>query len=129
MPHNTRINNLRHLKKYRKKLRNNLTPAEARFWTYVKDRRLKGRKFRRQHSIDGYILDFYCPAERLAIELDGEGHFSDRGRVKDYKRKKILARYGIKVLRFENSLVFDDPECVFGIIVSKFGWNRKTTPP
>jgi hypothetical protein len=73
-PFGTRINNLPHLKTFRQKLRNNLTPAEAKLWAYIKNSQVEGRKFRRQHSVDNYILDFYCPSERLAIELDGQGH-------------------------------------------------------
>jgi very-short-patch-repair endonuclease len=60
------------LKPVRKKLRKNLTPAEARMWSYLKSAQFNGLKFRRQHSIGPYIVDFYCPALRLALELDGE---------------------------------------------------------
>ena len=70
------LHNLPKLKTFRRKLRSNLTPAEAAFWKIVQNAKLDGRKFRRQHSVGGYILDFYCPAERLGIELDGEVHFS-----------------------------------------------------
>jgi len=53
-----------------------MTPAEAKLWTYLKGKQLEGRKFRRQHSVSQYILDFYCPASKLAIELDGQAHNS-----------------------------------------------------
>jgi very-short-patch-repair endonuclease len=49
-----------------------MTPAEAKLWTRLSRKQLEGRKLRRQHSIDGYILDFYCPSERLAVELDAK---------------------------------------------------------
>ena len=62
------VNNLPTLRTFRKELRNNLTPAEARLWTLLKGSQLAGRKFRRQHSVANYILDFYCPSERLAVE-------------------------------------------------------------
>ncbi len=69
------LNNLPALRVFRKELRSHLTPAEAKLWTYLRRSQLAGRKFRRQHSVGGgYILDFYCPAERLAIELDGATH-------------------------------------------------------
>ena len=61
----------------RKKLRNNLTPAEAALWNLLKNSQLEGRKFRRQHSVGFYILDFYCPSERMAIELDGAQTIAD----------------------------------------------------
>ena len=72
-----RMNNQLILKTFRKELRSNLTPAEAKLWTYLKNKKLGGRRFRRQHSVGGYILDFYCPTEKLAIELDGQGHLHD----------------------------------------------------
>ena len=106
-------------------LRNNLTPAEARFWKAVQNKIFEGRKFRRQHSVGNYILDFYCPSEKLAIELDGEVHFGDAARQSDYERRLFLEYYGIKVLRFENKLVFDELEWVLGVIKSNFGWNER----
>src|ERR1035437_3518192 len=81
------FNNLPLLKTFRTKLRKGLTPAEAAFWRIVKNSRLDGKKFRRQHSIGRYILDFYCPSERLGIELDGDGHFSEQKQWYDSERK------------------------------------------
>ncbi|MBT8319810.1 MAG: DUF559 domain-containing protein, partial [Gramella sp.] len=72
-----RIHNKKYLERFRKKLRKSLTPAEATLWKHLQNRKLKGRKFRRQHSIVNYIIDFYCPEERLAIELDGQGHYNE----------------------------------------------------
>ncbi|MCD9187640.1 MAG: endonuclease domain-containing protein [Pyrinomonadaceae bacterium] len=92
------LNNLPHLKTFRTELRNNLTPAEAKFWKIVQNKNLEGRKFRRQHSVGSYILDFYCPSERLAVELDGDVHFNDNAREYDYERRLFLEHYGIKVL-------------------------------
>ncbi len=70
------INNRPELKVFRKALRNNSTAAEATLWKMIKGKKLKGRKFRRQFSVEKFILDFYCPSEKLAIELDGAGHFT-----------------------------------------------------
>ncbi|MEW7289257.1 endonuclease domain-containing protein [Aquimarina sp. 2304DJ70-9] len=70
------------LKNHRKELRKNLTPAEAFLWKYLQNRKLEGRKFRRQHSIKNYIVDFYCAKEKLIIELDGEPHMSLNGQEK-----------------------------------------------
>lgn len=119
-----KINNLPHLKTFRKNLRNNLTPAEAKFWKVVQNKNFEGRKFRRQHSVGSYILDFYCPSEKLAIELDGEVHFGAAAREYDYERRLFLEHYGIKVLRFENKLVFEDLEWVLGVIKGNFGWRK-----
>jgi very-short-patch-repair endonuclease len=104
------LNNLPYLKTFRKELRNNLTPAEAKLWTLLKGKQMEGRKFRRQHSFGNYILDFYCPEERIAIELDGQGHFEFTQAEYDRERDLFLEHYGIRVLRFENKWVWDNPE-------------------
>jgi len=121
------IHNLPHLKTFRKQLRKNLTPAEAILWNMLKNKQLKGRKFRRQHSVGNYILDFYCPAEKLAVELDGEVHNQITQADYDYERDLFLRMFGIKVLRFENKEVFENPEGVLAAIEREFGW-WKTTP-
>jgi very-short-patch-repair endonuclease len=126
---NSQINNLPYLKTFRKELRKNLTPAEAKFWTAIKNKQFEGRKFRRQHSVGNYILDFYCPAEKLAIELDGQVHFNDSAREYDYERKLFLEQFGIKVLRFENKRVFEDLEWMLDVIRNDFGWSEKAQPP
>ncbi len=122
-----KINNLPQLKTFRVTLRKNLTPAEATLWKFLKSSQLDGRKFRRQHSVGNYILDFYCPSERLAIELDGEGHFNERAMEYDYERKLFLNSFAIKVIRFENKLVFEELEYVLNKITSNFGWREKQT--
>ncbi len=68
------IHNIKYLEVLRKDLRNNLTPAEATLWKYLQHSKLDSRKFRRQHSVNNYIIDFYCPSEKLGIELDGNIH-------------------------------------------------------
>ncbi len=122
-----RIHNLPHLKTFRKQLRNNLTPVEATLWNMLKNKQLEGRKFRRQHSVGNYILDFYCPGEKLAIELDGQGHFEAAQANYDYERDLFLQNFGIKVLRFENKEVFEHPEQVLEVIKREFGWRDRTT--
>jgi very-short-patch-repair endonuclease len=64
-------------KEYRRRLRNNLTPAEATLWLALKNKQLAGRRFKRQVSINHYIVDFYCPSEKLVIELDGENQYQE----------------------------------------------------
>ena len=105
-----------------------MTPAEASFWNLVKNSNLDGRKFRRQHSLGPYILDFYCPSEMLAIELDGEIHYDDQALVYDAERKLFLNYFGIKVLRFENRFVFEEREWLAEFIKSKFGWQEREEP-
>ena len=125
----TDIHSLPHVAKFREKLRKSLTPAEAALWNLVKNSKLDGRKFRRQHSIGNYIFDFYCPSERIAIELDGEGHFVDRPGLNDRSKREFAESNGIRVLRFENRRIFEAPECVLEVIRSNFGWREKRTTP
>lgn len=120
-----RLNNLPVLRTFRKELRNHLTPAEARLWAYLQRSQLSGRKFRRQHSVGRYILDFYCPAERLAIELDGAVHDSEAAQLHDAERDLFLRHCGIRVLRFENKWVFLQPDEVLAEITKHFGWQKE----
>lgn len=103
-----------------RRLRSAQTGAEQLVWNMLRRRRLGGLKFRRQHPVSHYILDFYCPEFRLAIELDGEGHFSETGRCYDEMRSKELEALGIQVLRFENSEVLANPHIVAEAIAKLF---------
>lgn len=103
-----KLNNIKSLKDCRNALRNDLTSSEATLWKYLQHRKLEGRKFRRQHSFGNYILDFYCPEERLAVELDGEHHFTETGVFYDEQRSIYLLAHGIAVVRFENYKVFEN---------------------
>ena len=123
------IKNAPELRTFRTTLRKRLTPAEATLWSSLKSSKLEGRKFRRQYSVARYVLDFYCPAERLGVELDGEGHFNDLAAQYDFERKVFIRHFGIKVIRFENQLVFDDLEYVLNRICQFFGWQARETPP
>lgn len=115
-----RTHNKKYLKEKRKYLRNNGTSAEATLWKLLSNKKLEGRKFRRQHSVENYILDFYCPSEKLAIELDGERHFTELGLKEDERRDHELQKLGIRVLRFENEDVFKATNAVLEKIVSHF---------
>jgi very-short-patch-repair endonuclease len=101
------LNNLRALKQRRIELRKRLTPAEAALWNQLKQSKLAGYKFRRQHSIGPYIVDFYCPAAKLAVEIDGEIHKAPEAQEYDRVRDAYLLGLGVRILRFENQLVFD----------------------
>lgn len=98
---------------FRKKLRKNLTPAEAFLWKHLKAKQLDGKKFVKQHSIGKYIVDFYCASEQLVIELDGEVHQNATAAAYDAKRTVFLNEMGYTVLRFENKMVFDHLQSVF----------------
>jgi very-short-patch-repair endonuclease len=104
--------NRKELGSYRSALRKNLTSAEASLWNLLKNRQVSGCKFRRQHSIGNYIVDFCCPAKMLIIELDGNVHGEAQQIVRDEVRDDYLKKLGFTVLRFENRFVFQDPEFV-----------------
>jgi len=91
------------------------TSAEAMLWQGLRRRFVAGWRFRRQHVIAGYIVDFYCPALRLAIELDGGVH--DAQRERDEQRTLHLSRLGTRVLRIPNARVLSDLPSVFAHIV------------
>ena len=117
---NKKIHNKKYLEPYRKELRKNLTSAEAFLWKQLQQRKLDGKKFRRQHSIENYIIDFYCPEERLIIELDGQVHFNPTAQENDEKRTERLEELGFKVIRFENKMVFDNLQSVLQEIKDNF---------
>lgn len=102
------------VKEIKQKLRNNMTPSEKLLWRHIRNRKLLGRKFLRQHSIiyesyaDEYFFfvpDFYCEAEKLAVELDGKIH--DSTKIKDANRDAILSYMDITVLRIRNEELID----------------------
>lgn len=120
MKNTDQIHNRSELKNFRKRLRNNSTSAESFLWTSLKKSQLEGRKFRRQHSVGSYILDFYCTTERLCVELDGAGHYTDEGIEYDKQRTAYINSLNIKVIRFENKEVFENLEGVLAEIVNNF---------
>jgi len=120
--------NLKCMKNFRQLLRNKGTHAEAVLWKLLRNRQLAGRKFRRQHSIGNFILDFYCPQEKLCIELDGQPHFTQSGKFRDLEKTGYLETLGISILRFENKLVFENLETVLNTIQNNF-IKTPTSPP
>jgi len=106
------IHNLTSSNDQRRELRGNLTPAEAFLGKHLKSSQLDGKKFRRQHSIGPYIVDFFCPECRLAVELDGAGHMTEIGADLDTERSEFLKRFNVTVIRSENKWVFENVEAV-----------------
>ena len=114
------VHNVDVLKQTRRDLRNNATETEVELWQYLRSSQFHNRKFRRQHSVGRYILDFYCPAERLAVELDGAQHYTPEGIEADQQRTQYLNEFGIRVLRFKNAIVFEDIQQVLEEIKANF---------
>ena len=114
------LNNKPELKEYRRALRNEPTAEEILLWNHLKGKQLDGRKFRRQHSFGNFILDFYCPSEKLAIELDGHHHFTEEGRKVDSERDDFLSSHGIRILRFSNGEITKNTQQVIEKIKSEY---------
>ena len=108
------------LKPLRKPLRNYNTSAGAVLWTHLQKSQLQNHKFRRQHRIGNFIADFYCPSEKLVVELDGEDHFWDPGIEKNRVKENYLKSTGIKVIHFENKWVYEDIVGLLERIIAEF---------
>jgi very-short-patch-repair endonuclease len=98
-------------------MRKEPAPAEKALWRIVRNRRLALFKFRRQHPFGPYILDCYCPAARLVVELDGDSHAVEGAEARDAERTSYLERRGLLVLRFWNSELAENED---GIITRIF---------
>ncbi len=106
----------RQLKNLSRNLRKKQTNAEQLLWSKLRSRQLSGYKFRRQHPISHYILDFYCEESNLAIELDGSQHLKPNQRDYDKRRKEDLKKLGITVIRFWDSEVLKNIDGVLEVI-------------
>ncbi|MEI6510729.1 MAG: endonuclease domain-containing protein [Candidatus Uhrbacteria bacterium] len=104
--------NLTTQKALRQTLRNEASPAEGILWSFLMGRKFHGLKFRRQHGIGPYVVDFYCPEARLVVEVDGQSHFEEGERESDIARTKYVESKGIVVVRVANGDVYGDMEKV-----------------
>lgn len=89
-----------------------MTKWEVRLWNDLKGKKMFGFKVRRQYGIKNYIIDFYCPKLKLAIEVDGDVHFFRNNRIRDQKKDEYLRNEGIKMIRLENEDLDGDYESV-----------------
>jgi len=96
-------------------------------WSKLKSRQLSGYKFRRQYSVDGFVIDFYCPALKFAIEVDGETH--DQRIDYDLQRQKKVESLGIRFLRFSNSDIFQNMEAVLDKIIDIINQHTPSISP
>ncbi len=104
------------LKRFKKALRINQTTVESRLWRHLRSRRLQGWKFRRQHILQGYIVDFVCLERKLVIELDGGQHADQE--AYDTHRTRVLEKDGFKVIRCWNNDVLNNLERVLETILN-----------
>lgn len=86
----------------RRLLKKTIPDPESQLWFYLRDRRFHGIKFRRQYSVGRYVVDFYCPKVRLAIEIDGDSHYVADAPEQDKVRQEYIEACGITVARFTN---------------------------
>ena len=100
------------MKERRRKLRREQTAAEALLWTYLRGRRLMGWKFKRQFSVGAFVIDFYCCAARLAVEIDGSTHELTAVKESDAEKELYLKSLNIRVLRFTNEEVLSSCDTV-----------------
>ncbi len=92
------------LKPAARKLRSSMTGAEIHLWSKIRKKQLGGCQFYRQKNIGEFIVDFYCPAAKLVIELDGSSHYSKEGIQKDSKRDEYLRNLGFDCLDFRTEM-------------------------
>jgi very-short-patch-repair endonuclease len=102
-------------------LRVEMTDAERRLWYFLRNRQSGNAKFRRQHEFGPYLLDFYCPAHRIVIEVDGSQHLSEEGLATDAERTRYLEARGLRVLRFDDFQVLTEIDQVMEVIHAALG--------
>jgi very-short-patch-repair endonuclease len=100
-------------------LRRSMTKAEAVLWKKLRDRKIFNTKFRRQHPVYIFIVDFYCHEYKLVIEVDGEIHNEEKASQYDSGRTKILNKFGLKVIRFTNNQILYSLDSVIETILGK----------
>jgi very-short-patch-repair endonuclease len=93
-----------------------MTDAEQALWHQLRRKQIQGLQFYRQKPLLSYIVDFYCPAAKLVIELDGSQHFEADHLIKDQNRDAALANTGLTILRFDNRQVLLEMQAVLEVI-------------
>lgn len=106
-------------KEKRRKLRQEQTYAEKILWQNLRNRQLLGIKFRRQYSVDQYVIDFYAPELKLAVESDGSIHELADQKEYDKARQEYLESFGITFIRISNKELFGNPNKAFERITEK----------
>ncbi|GAX35478.1 endonuclease domain-containing protein [Nodularia sp. NIES-3585] len=112
----------------RRVLRQNITKAEKVIWHNIRDRQLENCKFRRQYSVDRFVIDFYSAELKLAIEIDGDSHFQDGAAEYDQAKQEFMESVGIKFIRFTNNDVYGNLSGVLESI-AQYIRDLRTSPP
>ena len=103
-------------KEKRRKLRQYQTNAEELVWRVLRNMQMLGYKFKRQYSVDHFVIDVYCPELKLAVEIDGESHNNPEQREYDIKRQKYLEEFNIKFVRIKDEELLGNPNKAFKTI-------------
>lgn len=104
------------LKEPARLLRINMTDAEQVLWHHIRRKQIQGVQFYRQKPLLAFIVDFYCAAAKLVIEIDGSQHFEAEHQAKDQDRDAALASLGLRVLRFDNRQVLLETDAILAVI-------------
>jgi very-short-patch-repair endonuclease len=112
----TRLFNKAPEKEKRRILRKNSTEAEVMVWAKLRGNQALGYKFRRQYSVGAYVIDYYCPALKLAVEIDGDSHSGAEAMANDEHRQASIESLGIRFLRFRNEDIYENLEGVLKAI-------------
>ncbi len=111
----------------RRLLRNSMPLPEVILWSRLKNKQLGGYKFRKQYSVGRYVVDFYCSALKLAIEIDGDSHFIDSVEEYDRVRQNFIESFSIKFLRFTNLDIMNNLNNVLEQMIQK-GFTTPSPP-
>ncbi|MEH1941903.1 MAG: endonuclease domain-containing protein [Nostoc sp.] len=125
----TKLYNQTSERQKRQTLRNNMPPSEKIVWAKLRNQQIESCKFRRQYSIDRFVVDFYSSELRLAIEIDGDSHYQDGVPEYDRDRQAFLESKGTSFLRFTNQEVCQDIDGVVDKIREVICRLREVTPP
>jgi very-short-patch-repair endonuclease len=120
-----RIYNKKQFQERRRVLRNNMPKSEVVLWSKLKNKQMHRKRFLRQYGVDQYILDFYCPELKLAIEIDGDSHFMIGAEDQDKARQEYIEAFGIQFLRFTNEDVCKNIDGVCQTVYNKIEELRK----
>ena len=118
-----------HLKATARSLRTNMTDAEQLLWYRLRRKQIQGVQFYRQKPLLNFVVDFYCPAARLVIEVDGSQHAETMHALKDQNRDELLAGLGLFVLRFDNRQVLLETEAVLTVINATIQGRKNPSKP
>src|SRR4051794_3312647 len=100
----------------RRRLRRQMPKAEVILWSRLRAKQILGQRFRRQYSVGPYVVDFYCPDLKLAIEIDGESHYREGAAESDQQRQAMIESFGICFRRFTNLDIYENLDGVLEVI-------------